>query len=247
MDIGISIGPKFEAVPDMPGELDFVELAIGEMEVHPREIDVEQLKSDLEEKDFDIVTHLPFRQPVTTEVEMLNSAVVEYLEDLIKFSAEIGAEKAVLHPHMRDDESEFEFDIMRDQLEKIIEAGEENGVEVCVENVGQFSSLDLFELGALLDEMNASMCFDTGHAYSEVGQEEMEIFLDEFSHLVSHVHAQDTRMSKDLHMPVGSAEIDFNSIGKYFSGFKGTVCLELFTGDPDYILLSKQRWEESVE
>lgn len=247
MSIGISIGPKFEAITDMPEEMDFVELSIGEMEVHPSEIDVEQVKKDLETQGFDIVTHLPFRQPLTTEVDTFNEAVLNYLEELIKFSAELGAEKTVLHPHMRDEDSLQEFENMKPQLKKIVEKGEKHGVEICVENVGQFSSLSLFELGEILEELDASMCFDTGHAFSEVGHEEMLLFLEEFSHIISHVHAQDTRMGKDLHMPIGSAEIEFEEVGKHFYDFEGTVCLELFTGDRDYILLSKDKWLEATE
>lgn len=245
MKTGVSIGPKAEAVREMPEELDFIELAIGEKEIHPEDIDTGNLEADLEDMDFDLVVHLPFRQPVTTEVEEFNQAVIDYLERLIEFSSSIGAEKAVLHPHMRDDESEFEKAEMKEQLRTLDRIGEENGVEICFENVGQFSSLGLFELGEMLEDVGVSMCFDTGHAYSEVGQEEMEEFLDAYGHLVSHLHLQDTREGRDLHMPIGSAEIDFEALGPYFSGFEGTACLEVFTGDRDYILLSKQKFLET--
>jgi len=123
----------------------------------------------------------------------------------------------------------------------MMELGQENNLEVCFENMGQWRGLELLELGELLDELDASMCFDTGHAFSEVGQEETEEFLDEYSHLISHLHLTDTREGRDMHLPIGSEEVGFKAIGEKLSDFDGTATMEIFTEDNDYILLSKKK------
>ena len=39
MDFGVSVGPEPEKIENVPEEFDFVELAIGEKEIRPEEID----------------------------------------------------------------------------------------------------------------------------------------------------------------------------------------------------------------
>lgn len=248
MDLGVSLGPEGELkkkIEDLPeDEFDFIEFAIGEHERRIEEIDKKAVKQALEDGKFGFVAHLPFRQRLTTEIEEFNQAALDYHERLIEFSKDLGAEKFVVHADMRDNDSEAEAEEIRNQIKKLKQIGDEHDVEICFENIGHWNGLELFELGEVLDEHNASMCFDTGHAFSEVGQEEVEEFLDEYSHLISHLHLQDTREGRDMHLPIGSEEINFKPIGEKLSAFTGTATMEIFTSDNDYILLSKQKVKE---
>lgn len=247
MRIGGSLGPDgdlVEKIEGLPEDLEFVEFPIGEQERPMEEIEPEAVKEVLAEKDLGLVVHLPFRQRLVTDVEIFNDAVLDYHRELIEFAVEIGAEKFVVHADMRDQDSESQELELPDQIEKLKEIGEELGAEVCFENIGHWNGIELFELGEMLEELDASMCFDTGHAFSEVGQEEMEEFLDEYSHIISHLHLQDTREGRDMHLPIGSEEIEFEPIGEKLSEFKGTATMEIFTSSNDYIKLSKQKVEE---
>jgi len=77
-----------------------------------------------------------------------------------------------------------------------------------------------------------------------MGQEEMEELLQEYSGIISHLHLQDTREGKDLHLPVGSAEIDFEALGEKLEEFDGTATMEIFTDDRDDIELSMEKVRE---
>jgi sugar phosphate isomerase/epimerase len=248
MKIGMSLGPEDEVVEQIQNlpaeELDFIEFGIGEKEQNPEDFSNEKVRQVLEENTFGIVIHLPFRQPLTTEVDELNQAYLDYQDRLMKTASNLGAEKVVVHADLRNQGREEEEEKFQDQIEKMMELGEENNLEICFENMGQWRGLELFELGELLDELDASMCFDTGHAFSEVGQEETEEFLDEYSHLISHLHLTDTREGRDMHLPIGSEEVGFEAIGEKLSEFNGTATMEIFTSDNDYILLSKRKVEE---
>lgn len=247
MKLGVSLGPEGELkekILNVPEEMEFVEFSIGEHERPVEEIEKEEVKEALEQKDFDLIVHLPFRQRLATSIDEFNEAVLKYHTRLIEFSIDLGAEKFVIHTDMRDQDSEEEAEVMREQIRKMEELGEEYGIEFCYENVGQWNGMELFELGEVLDDRDASMCFDTGHAFSEVGQEEMEEFLDDYSHLISHLHLQDTREGRDMHLPIGSEEIEWESVGEKLSEFQGTATMEIFTSDNDYIQLSKQKVEE---
>lgn len=245
MDYGVSVGPAPEAVEKVPEEFDFIELSIGEKEIKPEEIDKKALKERLEEKGFDLYIHLPFRQPVATEASELNEALISYFERLIDYSSKIGAKKAVVHPNMREEESEEQAEILEEQIKKIKALGEQRGIEVCFENVGQYDTLEMFDLAEIVEEAEASMCFDTGHGFAEAGQEITEVFLEEEGNKISHIHAQDTRENEDLHLPVGCAQIDFEGFFSKLEDFDGSICLELFTDDPDYMLMSKEKVEKA--
>ena len=247
MKLGTSIGPEGdlrEKILDTPEEMEFIEFSIGEHERMPEDINSKKLKEALEEKDFDLVIHLPFRQRLVTEIDEFNEAVLDYHKRLIKFSEELGAEKFIVHADMRDNDSEKEEELIVEQIKKLDEIGENLDTEICFENIGHWNGLELFHLGEVLEELAASMCFDTGHAFSEVGQEEMGEFLEEYSHIISHLHLQDTREGRDMHLPIGSEEIDFKPVGKKLSNFNGTATMEIFTSENDYIRLSKKKVKE---
>lgn len=248
MKIGMSLGPDdelIEKIEDLPAEeIDFIEFGIGEKERNPEEFDNEEVKEVLKENNFGIVIHLPFRQPLATEVDELNEGYLKYQNRLMKTASDLGAEKVVVHADLRNQGREEEEEKFQNQIEKMMELGSENDLEVCFENMGQWRGLELFELGELLHELDASMCFDTGHAFSEVGQEETEEFLEEYSHLIEHLHLTDTREGRDMHLPIGSEEVGFKAIGEKLSEFNRTATMEIFTSDNDYILLSKQKVKE---
>lgn len=248
MEIGMSLGPDdelVEKIQDLPSEgIDFIEFGIGEKERNPKDFDNEEVKEVLEKNNFGIIVHLPFRQPLATEVDELNKGYLKYQNRLMKTASELGAEKVVVHADLRNQGREEEEEKISNQIQEMMDLGEQNNLEVCFENMGQWRGLELFELGELLDEIDASMCFDTGHAFSEVGQEETEEFLDEYTHLIEHLHLTDTREGRDMHLPIGSEEVGFEAIGDRLSNFERTATMEIFTSDNDYISLSKQKVEE---
>lgn len=248
--IGYSIGPfpdtLIEKIEKNSEEFDFIEIPIGEGEIPPKEIDGEKLSNTLKKNDLDLIVHLPFRQPIMTDIETFNNSVIDYFENLLEFSEQIGAKKAVVHTDCR---KKFEIEDNMEKLEKqlieISKIGEKYDVEICFENVniGYFNAPQLFELAEILDDNNLSMCFDTGHALYETDQETIEEFIEEYSHIISHFHVQDTRENKDLHMPIGSGEIDFNFLT---DTEEATYCLEIFTDDEEYIKISRQRVQKLI-
>lgn len=246
MKIGASIGPEPEQIKETPREFDFIELAIGEKEIKPEEIDKEKVKKDLAEGGFALVVHLPFRQPAATKIEALNQGLLNYFDELLEISAELGAEKAVIHANAREEDDEENIEILEEMVQRLDELGENHDVEICMENVGQWDGIELFELGEILEHTNVSMCFDTGHAFAEVDQEETELFLEDFSHVISHLHVQDTRDGRDLHLCIGEGDIEWDPLGECLSDFEGTACLEVFTSDSDYQLMSKDKFLEAL-
>lgn len=241
---GISIGPKPERIDEVDESYDFIELAIGEGEISVEELDTESIRESLESKDLDLVTHLPFRQPIYTGVAEFDDALIEYFDRLLEFSAELEAEKAVAHVDCRYTvDIEMEIPHIVNQMTLIHELGEKHGVEICFENVniGSLHGVELHQLGHICREENFSMCLDTGHGFAEVGQEELDMFIAEFDDVISHLHIQDTREGEDLHLPIGVGDIDFGEFYDFLEDFEGTKCMEIFCRDTDYLEVSRDR------
>lgn len=247
MKIGASLDPEtvyHERIQQLPDVFDLVEFSIGELAKDPEMINVEKVTRALEENDLDLVVHLPFRQPIVTPVEEYNRAKIKYNERLIQFCSRLGAEKAVAHCNLRwGQDKEEVMENLKEQMRELQEIGEEHGVEICFENIfkDETKPADLEEFGEILEELDARMCFDIGHAVAEVGQEEAVEFLGNFSHLLSHLHIQDTRNQQDSHIAIGDGEIDFEPVASQLSGFDGTVCLEIFS-DNDLLKLSREKF-----
>lgn len=248
MKLGVSTGPELEQISEMPENFDFAEISIGEREIEPGEIDIEELKSDLEEKGYGLVVHLPFRQPLATSVQELNKANLEYLGELIEFCSEIDASKAVVHVNIRYGEDiENVEEALERAVKRLMEKGRDEGVEIVFEHIpfSDSQGYGLEEFGEVMERINAPVCLDTGHAYVDEGQEGLDRFLQRHLDIISHLHIQDS-MGGDDHVSVGHGEIDWESFGDLTTDFEGTATLEIFTDEPRYFELSREILEENL-
>lgn len=251
MKIGASVGPELDRIEEVSEAFGSVEIAIGEMEVNPEEIDRTSLKQELEEKGLDLVVHLPFRQPLVTGVEELDSANVEYHRRLISYSKEIGAETVVIHVDNRygSEQDEKHLETLEEIMNELDTAGERRGIDVAFENVpgNARPAVELEGLGDIAERNDLSLCLDICHAYVEEGQEGLEQFIDQYGHLISHLHVQDSIRGEDSHAAVGHGEIDWDSVGDKLAGFDGTATIEVFTEDMEYQEISRRKFLEALE
>ena len=232
MELGLTVGDSIDRLEATADRFDFVEFGLTESADVPDSIDVERLQGSLDDVDLAFDVHLPYKQVVATSVPEINEAIVAYQRRLLEWASQLGARKAVLHGTVRDPHDTDLRLTAATQLSKIVEAGDEHGVEVVVENVGhQPQGLQLTVLGDIAAEIDAPVCFDVGHAYMEDGNDGVERFAKRYGDLVSHLHVHDVRGRGDTHMPIGAGEIDYGIVSEYFDAFDGTVAVEVFTDD----------------
>ncbi|WP_414836346.1 sugar phosphate isomerase/epimerase family protein [Candidatus Nanohalococcus occultus] len=244
MKFGGSVGPEIEDVTEIPAVFDFVEIAIGEMEVSIEEIDTNSLREDLEENDLGLIIHLPFRQPLATTVPELNNGLYNYYDRLLEFSAELGAEKAVVHLNTRHGQNREEvLEDLKDQIKELKVLEEKHGVELVYENIpfGASNAMDLEDLPEFAEELDISLCIDTGHAYAEDEQEGINMILEEAIENISHLHIQDSMGGSDSHVAVGHGDIDWEETCERLEEFEGTATLEIFTNDFEYSEISHRK------
>ena len=201
-------------------DLDFAELYMdGATERHA--VDTDEVETLCEDADLDLLVHLPF--------------------------ADLGAEKAVLHASSHATPPEWDReDVFPNALESIRRLdsfGADHDVEICVENLpGVMPTIHEFE--PIFAETDAAMTLDTGHARVDgMEAEEIATFLRNHADRVSHVHANDARGPQDEHVPTGSGTMDFTTAFEPLveSDWDGTVSLEVYTFDFEYLALSARK------
>jgi sugar phosphate isomerase/epimerase len=204
------------------------------------------------EQGVDLHVHLPFVDlDLGTPRDLVRDAALDELKACLRAAADLGAGKAVVHPSSHARPPEWDADVVEPRIlaamVELDEYGEEHGVELCAENLpGGYYTLRAFD--ALLDATDVSMTFDTGHARVD-GYDEQDVaaFLDERGDRVSHVHVNDARVDEDEHVPTGSGTTDFGTaLAPLADGWEGTVSLEVYTYDFDYLEISKRKLDAAL-
>lgn len=233
MQYGNSIGPFLDRIPDTPEEFAFVEPSLGEGNVPLRDVDPDRIRQRCSAAGLGLVVHLPIEQPLVHAPPEHADGVHAYFDSALTLAAEMGAEKAVTHCTANRG-CRGDVDLLRENVQRLDEAGKEHGVEVTFENLGHLDrGYSLDTVGEVLADSDAAICFDVGHAYQEGGQDAVERFLAKHAERVSHLHVHDARARGDSHLTLGDGEIDYEPVAAALSaaGFDGTVTIESFTSD----------------
>lgn len=215
-------------------------------------VDVDAIAAHLANHGVGLLVHLPFLGvDLGSPRERIRRAAVDELRACLEAAADLDAEKAVAHPSSAASPPEWSDEQVRpaviESIEALDEVAADAGVELCAENLpgGTFT---VHEFDELLESTAVSMTFDTGHARVD-GMDEaaMSTFLEEHRERVSHVHVNDARAAADEHVPTGSGTIDFAAaLDPLRSDWSGTLSLEVYTFDLDYLAWSKEKFEAAI-
>jgi len=71
-------------------------------------------------------------------------------------------------------------------------------------------------------------------------------FIDKFYEMLAHVHLSDNLGQRDDHLPLGAGIVDYKTPVRELRrrNYSGTITLEIFGKDRDYLLMSKRKLEE---
>ncbi|MFC7079911.1 sugar phosphate isomerase/epimerase family protein [Halorussus caseinilyticus] len=228
---------------------DFAELYMDGATERTR-LDPNAVGSLAAEEGLDLLVHLPF---VDLEIGSPRNAVREgslsEQRACIEAAAEMGAEKAVLHAGTSARPPEWELEEVApnllDSIRVLDRFAADRDVEICVENLpGVPFTVRHFD--RVFAETEASMTFDTGHARVDgMDADETADFLADHGDRISHVHVNDAREDADEHVPTGSGTTDFGTaLAPLREGWEGTVSVEVYTFDFDYLALSAEKLDE---
>lgn len=243
MEIGVSVGPYISRIDTLPEQFSFVEIAIGEGERRLKTLDTEMLADRLTEQNFGAVVHLPYRQPLATPVASIDDATRRYLDGILSTAAAFGATTAVAHPSARGDGHNH----LADRAAQLRDRAEAHGLTVCFETLGHAGGLSLDRVGDLAEDTGGAVCLDVGYAYLERGTDGITAFLDSYGDLVEHLHIHGARHRGDTHIPVGSGDVDFETLGPYLSDVDPeTATVEVFTDQSSYLSASADHFRATL-
>ncbi len=147
-------------------------------------------------------------------------------------AVEWDAELVVVHPGSmpimgrKIEEKIFQYN--KESLTECAHYANDCGIKMCVENMPVIEGLlfqDLNELESLLNEIDAYMTLDVGHAHNS-GFKVHDMVQ---SPLIKHVHLSDNDGTWDHHNALGSGDIDFDALFKGLNkvNYDGVLVIEV--------------------
>jgi sugar phosphate isomerase/epimerase len=237
---------------------DYVELTMDPPEATPQKILAQKrpILELLRRYGLGIVGHLPTFVWTSDLYESLRRASIQETLDALEAGAELGIEKAVLHPGYITGLGKFLLDKAKgygmESIEIILRKATGFGITLCIENM--FPQAHFLSNPHEFQEIFQSfpdlrLALDIGHANLGGGKNKSSEFIHLYGYRISHVHANDNFGKEDNHLPVGAGTIDFEKILRELreSQYDKTITLEVFSKDRDYLKISREKikriWE----
>jgi sugar phosphate isomerase/epimerase len=200
-----------------------------------------------------LLCHLPTFVSAADLTPALREASLMELLYSLEVASEMGAEKVVLHPPhgtgLGTKAPELVRGYMVESLEAVLGRAATLGVPVALENMtpGSLSLTEPEEFDVLLNRHPAlELTLDLGHAHIRSrGEDRSLAFIRRHGARIGHVHASDNRGREDEHLPVGAGGVDFPMLMDTLGGigYDGTMTLEVFSPDRDYLVRSREKLE----
>lgn len=224
--------------------LDFVDLTLEPPGAWP--LDAPRVRALLGELGLAAVGHTAFYLPIASPFAELRRASREVFGHALDAFSDVGIGLVNVHP-----DSTPRLDPLEEVLARNAEAiallaadARERGIRLMVENVGgRFATA--YALRPILQATpELGLHLDVGHAHLGGGRRLPEL-LDAFGSRLAHVHASDNRGGPDdLHEPLGAGVVDWRDAVSRLKavGYDGTVTLEVFSAEREYLRTSARLW-----
>lgn len=258
MKIGAMNHPALDPIAEIRAfkalNLDFIDLTLEPPGAGWWQCDPLAIRDALAETGLDVVGHTAYFLPLAHPFEEVRRGALEAFRYCLQFFAKVGVRQMNVHPDSHTPMHERSFTVEQNlkSLREIIQAGEELGVGVMVENLPRnFNTAQ--QLAELLDPLpKLGLHLDIGHTELMLAKSSAEEILERFGDRLRHVHLHDNkRGDADLHLPLGAGLIDvpMHLAALKKAGYDGTITLEVFTPDRSFLTYSakklREMWDET--
>ena len=234
---------------------EFVDFTLEPPAAAPDQIDVAAVRQALDRHGLGVVAHTAYFLPFATPFAGIREACLNEFRRALRAANQIGAR--VMNVHYSRAEGFF-------SQEQVIEWHVEVLSRLCTEAAATGTSIVLehipFGGGEQLENIVQIMKqvpllrfhLDSGHAKLERGHDRWDEYLQRLGHKLLHVHLSENDGTADQHLPLGSAPRSKTDWPQHLkklktTGYDGTITLEVFAPEKEYLLLSRdllQKWWE---
>jgi sugar phosphate isomerase/epimerase len=236
--------------------LEFLDLTLEPPMAAPWKINPREIRAALKDLGLGVVGHTAFYLPFSFTFESIRKAAVEETKRCLDLFSKIGAKWMNLHPdrHAPFHSRRYVIEQNLKSINELLPTARDCGVGLMIENVpGDFNTRA--QLGELLDAApELYLHLDIGHCNLQVVANTATDIITAFGERVRHVHIHDNKGGfGDLHLPLGTGNIDFTSSLKALQnrGYDGTITLEVFSEDHQFLAYSRdvlvRTWNKLLE
>jgi sugar phosphate isomerase/epimerase len=235
---------------------DFVDFTLEPPAADPDRIDLDAVRSALDRLGLGVVAHSAWFLPLASPFAGIRRACLEELRRCLRGAHRIGA--AVLNAHYsKPPSASFHRDTVTWHTEVLAPLCEEAaglGVTVVLEHVPSGGPRQLERIAEILDRVPLlRFHLDSGHAKLEGGGDRWDEYLDRLGPKLGHVHLSENDGTADQHLPLGAVPRSTTDWPRHVrrlkaAGYDGTITLEVFAPEKEYLLLSRdllRRWWEA--
>jgi sugar phosphate isomerase/epimerase len=207
-----------------------------------------------------LAVHAPFN---SINIAAINPGIraesVKQQKDAIELCSDLGGRAVVVHngeyivsPNIRKKVpgvERLQWDYNVQSIREIAAFAREQGVMVCLENIGfepdhmDHCVADLIRIKQEVDEPALAFCIDIGHARLN---NELPEAIEKMGPFTGHIHFTDNLGKKDDHLIIGEGDFDYSPLRDFIRDFQHLITLEVVRigADPAPAITSKRNFEK---
>jgi sugar phosphate isomerase/epimerase len=254
MKLGMMNDPALDPVAEArwaaENGFDFIDLTMEGPAAAVEQFDVAAFKAVLDETGLGIVGHNAWYLPFGSPVPQVRAGAVAAVQATFEPFAALGAQYVNVHVDKGIGAFAYEDTVRWNAacFATLAERAKDYGLTVMIENV--VNNLNNAKAFRTLLDAHSDLRFHLDIAHANVKGERTKEFLKAHSNKLVHVHVSDNKRTGDDHLPLGVGLIDWPEQLALLkaSGYDGTITLEIFTPERDFLLDSAARvrriWSE---
>lgn len=250
--IGFPNNPRRDILKEIEwigeNQFDFVDLFLEEDQAVPEKIDLDGVKRLLKKYKLETVGHTAWYLPIGSSIKAMRKCAISELERYFKIFSALNTKYVTIHANwprgMFTIGEGINFQV--ETLKKLVKLAEGYDLAIMYEPVD--SEADSLENVSQILKRVPGLHFhiDVGHA--NLHGRNPEEFIERFSAKLKHVHLHDNDRIRDLHLPLGAGKLNLERvISSLKMHYEGTITLEIFSRDRDYVLLSRDKLRRLLE
>src|SRR4030042_3041761 len=223
-------------------KFNFVDVFLEEDEASLENINVLKSKVLLKSYGLDTVGHTAWYLPIGSPNKAIRLSAVNEIFKCFDIFRNLEVKLVTIHTDWASglfSEAEA-INFQSESLNLLNDKAREYELEIILEpTVSKHDTIENMEK-ILKKVPNISFHLDIGHA--NLNNNDPIEFIEAFHSKMKHVHIHDNDGIRDLHLPIGCGNIDWQkTISELKKCYDGTITLEIFSSDRDFVLLSKRK------